>query len=258
MKKNVVIGMLFCILTFILLPSLSFGEGGETMIFKCEKDEIPQLVITRAAKVEVEPDKAEVNIRILTEETRIDKAADKNNEKMNTILNILKEAGVEKKDIKTVEYNITPLYEGKPLFSKISRPTSYNVVNAIRVSFYKLDAISKVLSKVSEIETVNVGSLTFSSTKVEQFRKEALKKAAQSARETALDLVEAAGGKLGKVLRIQDNGSSLVAPPPRFVEAERMLARAPVAERAVREPEIESGTLQVEASCTITYEIQQM
>lgn len=250
MKKLIGFGGILCIGLTILLANSAHAQE-ETLVFKATKEEIPKVIISRRGKVEAEPDKAIVNIKIVTEETKIDKAADKNNEKMNVVIEILKETSVEKKDIKTLEYNIVPLYEGKPLFSRVHRPTSYVVTNAITVNFYKLDMIGKILSKISEIESVNVYNLEFTSTKIEEMKREALRKAAQSAREAALDLVDAAGGKLGKVLRIEESVADFVLHKQRFEEMSLYQAKE------VDIPEVEAGTLEIEASCTITYEIEQ-
>jgi len=257
--KKILLFILVCLSVFILINQFSFAKGenmaNEQVVFNCNKEEVPQLVISRTAKIEAEADKAIIYIQVVTEETKVDRASTKNKEKMNLISDILKEYQVEKKDIKTTNYNVEPLYEGKPLFSSVSRPTSYRVTNAISVNFYKLDDLGKILTRISDIENVNIYNVNFASTKIEDLKKEAVKKAAAIARVTAVELADVAGGKLGKVLRIEEYAPSVRQVRP--VEmAKAMMVPAP-AERATKEVVIEVGTLEVEGTCTITYQIDQ-
>ena len=239
----------------ILMTVSAYPQEEEGCVFTCNKKETPKLIITRVGKIEAEPDKAAFNVDIRAEETKVDKATDKNVDRINAIIGILAQNGVEKKDIKTTNYNISPMYEGKPLFSKIQRPTSYVVTQGLRVNVYKLDTIGKMLSKISENDYINVYGLSFTSTKLEELKNEALKLAAKSARETALAVVEAAGGKLGNVLRIEE--SSAGVPFRREIMAKADFRMAEMADRGVSEAEVEAGTLEVQAYCTITYQIDE-
>jgi len=247
--KKILLGVFVCLSVFVLFVQCSYSQE-EQAVLNCNKDEVPKLVISRTGNVEAEPDKAIINIRIVTEEAKVGRASDKNKERINSVMNILKEYQIENKDIKTVEYSVTPLYEGKAFFSSVQRPTSYRVTNAIAVNFLKLDDIGKILNKISEIDYANVYNITFTSTKMEELKRGALKKAAESARITAMELADVAGGKLGKVLRIEEY--SPVLRQGAFQEASLMKYKA---ESVMADTVVEAGTLEVEAACTITYQV---
>ena len=244
-----IIILIFAVLSLGMGP-LNARAQEEPVVFKCNKEEIPKITITQTAKIESEPDKAVLDLRITIEETKIERAYQKNTEKMNQVIDIFKSHGVEKKDIKTTAYQITPLYEGKPLFSKVHRPTSYTVSHDLSVNVFKLDSIGDIVGQVAEIESVNLESIDFTSTKLEDLKKEAFKKAAQSAHDLAMGTVSAAGGKLGKVLKIEQNSPGILRQ-----ERQAYLMKEAMALDAQAPAQIESGTLTIEAVCTVTYEI---
>lgn len=248
MKKLIIMAAL-CSISMVIFKLNNSCAQDETHVFKCDKEGVPKLIITREAKVEAEPDKATINIRILSEEAKVEKAFDKNKEKMNTIIQTLKQEGIEEKDIKTIEYHITPLYQGK----SARKPTSYIVDHGIKVNIFKLDIMEKILKEISGIESVNVYRLEFACSNIEELKKEALKKAARLAKETALSLVEAAGGKLGRVLRIQESSAEPFYGPKRSREEAYILAEKEAIDTAAK---VEPGTLEILGRCTVIYEIE--
>lgn len=253
--KKVILVILILIGAIFLFFKLGYCEE-QTCVFKCDKEEIPKLIVSKVGKIEAEPDKAIMKIRVLIEEVKLEKAFEQNKEKMNQIIDFFKQEGVDKKDIKTIEYNITPLYEGKPLFSKVHKPTSYIVTYAISANIYKLDKIGDILNKISQIDSARVYGIEFTSTKLEELQKEALKKAAKLAKEAAITAVEAAGGKLGKILKLEVVGPGLEQ--MRRVTFYEDSARPILAKQAEAPPlSIEAGTLEIESTCVITYEIKE-
>lgn len=248
MAVSLILGISFCILG----ADLSFAQE-ESCTLTLNKQEIPKITITQTGKVEAEPDKAIVDVSFTIEEVKIQKTFDKNKEKMNQAIDILKKAGVEKKDIKTTRYEITPLYEGKPLFSKVHRPTSYVVSQSLKANIYQLDSLGEILNGISEIESARVAGIEFTSTKLDELKRTALKKAAGGAKEAALAMVEAAGGKLGKILKIEE---SSVIP---ILRERREYSQSLMKDLAVQQemqPQVEPGTLTVQVACTVVYEVE--
>ena len=246
------IALIFAVVSLGMGPLKNSNAQEEPVVFKCNKEEVPKLTVTQTAKIESEPDKAVINLEIKIEEVKIENAYQKNKEKMDQVIDTFKAQGVEKKDIKTTDYQITPLYEGKPLFSRVHRPTSYVVSHRLSANIYKLETIGKIFNKISEIDSVNLENIEFTSTKLDELKKQALTAAAQAARETALAMVTAAGGELGKVLKIE---SSSPQSPLRQERTKNYLMKYAVDDDEQSPAQIEPGTLTIEAVCTVTYEI---
>ncbi len=253
--KRIMSFAMFCFISsFICSSSLLFADDSPCAL-TLNKEEKPTITISRSAKVVSEPDEGIISLSLMIEEGLIDQAVDKSKARMNSVIESLRSKGVEKKNIKTTNYQITPLYEGKPLFSKSHRPTSYRVSYSLRADIYDLESIGEIISLLSSIAALNVESIEFTSTKIDELKKEAFKKAAAIAHDTALDVVAAAGGKLGQVLKIEESSDEPVV-NQRHQKMDNLFAANMVAEQS--EVPIEAGTLEIEVSCTVTYEVEKL
>lgn len=251
MRRKCFVVMVGAILITANWPHAVFSAE-EPVILKCPEEEIPQMTVTETGKIEVEPDLAVIDLSIQVEEVKIEKAYEKNTEKMNKVFEILKTHGVDSKDIKTTDYQITPMREGKAWFSRVHRPTSYKVTHELTAKMRNLNSVGMILSQTAEIESVNLEQIEYTSSKMEELKKQALKKAVESARETAEILATAAGGKLGRILNIEETPRAL---PQRHEMMTDSLFQKKFAE-ALPAAQMGSGTMTVEASCSITYAVE--
>jgi len=238
--------IVFCALLIISLFSYAHAE----INCRCCDEEYPKLVVQGEGKIETLPDKATFFLKVRVEEKKLERAFEISTKRINSVSETLASFGVKKEDIRNLGYTYQPLYEGKKIFTTIDRPSSYEVLYTLKVTIYKMDSLGNILSGLSEVQETTVYGLDFTSTKIEELKKEALKKAAAEAREKALKLVEGAGAALGKVLKIE---TGALAYP---VRALAMRAEKAMAEQAAPVPQIESGTIEITANCTVTYSIQ--
>lgn len=254
--------------TAFFLSSLCAGSlaasANESYTIQCNaKEEIPQMRMTGIGKIEAEPDKAVISLSIMIQEVKLQKAYERNRDKVNEIMAILAENNIEQKDVKTTQFSIDPVFEETGLFNKVQRPVSYVVTQGVTANVLKLDSVGKILNSIAEIESVNVQGVDFVSTKIAELKREAVKKAAEAARQKALDIVVAAGGKLGKILGIEESTSEM---PPRIptTRARGSFAKAQAFDSFLAEEaqsptvHVSAGTLTIEAFCTITYEVERM
>ncbi len=141
------------------------------------------------------------------------------------------------------------------MFSKVVRPTSYVVTNEMYVSILKLESVGKILGKIADIDLVSVYGLEYTSTKMDDLKRQALAEAAADARATAEAMVAAAGGRLGKILKIEQNQPYVVqAQQDRRGPAMAMAFKAEIAD--LPEVETQPGTLKIEATATVTYAVE--
>jgi len=128
-----------------------------------------------------------------------------------------------------------------------------------RVASYQLEITIRQLSKLDEHLTglvtvagdaLQIRALRLAITDAEPLRKEARVQAMDDARRRATELAETAGGRLGRIVSI-DEGSSGTGPPYRGFAARTSASGPPVATHLQLEP----GSLTVSCSVAVTYEL---
>ena len=244
---KMLVKMFFCFALIALLFTCAHAE----LNCRCCDEEYPKLVVQGEGKIETLPDKATFFIKVRVEEKKLEKAFEVSTKRINSVSDTLASFGVKKEDIRNLGYTYQPLYEGKKIFTTIDRPSSYEVLYTLKVTIYKMDSLGKILAGLSEVQETTVYGLDFTSAKIEELKKEALKKAAAEAREKALKLAEGAGAVLGKVLKIE---TGTLAYPVRALAMRS--EKAMVEQAAAPVPQIESGTIEITANCTVSYSIQ--
>ncbi|MGE5308052.1 MAG: SIMPL domain-containing protein [Deltaproteobacteria bacterium] len=243
--------LVLCLVPVLLPAAFSYAQCQS----RCCEEEFPRLTVQGESRKEVLADKAYFNIRLRQEEKRLDRAFDESAKKINSISATLTSFGVKKEDIRNMGYVYHPLYEGKMLFSSVTRPTSYEIIYSLRVTIYDLGQLGKILAGLSDVPETTVFGLTYTSTKIEELKREALKEAAADARQKALKLAEGSGAALGKLMKIETNAQ------------ERFLMNRMAEERAVDTlamakaemapvPQVESGYIEILGSCSATYSVQ--
>jgi uncharacterized protein YggE len=152
-------------------------------------------------------------------------------------------AGVDRDDIRTVNLSVQDYFD--PTQQKVTaRIGSYQLEVAVR----DLDDVGQVLWVLSEGagDALQVRALQLGLKDTEPVRKAARREAVRDAQEKARDLAEAAGLRLGEILRLQDNEGS-------GSQGYRTMALA--AATAGGTMPVEPGQVSVSASVTITYAI---
>lgn len=238
-----------CSLIVVLMLVGPLNVQAQGICPTCIQEEQPKISISRTGKIEAEPDMAEIVLSIWIEEVRANKALEKIKERLNDIMAAAQNEGIAKNDVKTMSYQITPQYD-KNIFSSIEKPKSYVVSQSVMLTVRKLDQLGSLLGKLSAIDSMNIQSTSFTSSRIEELKREAIVKAAEEARLTATELAKAAGAKLGKVLTIQESSTF----QPYMREQSRNTLMKAVAAYDSEVP-VSAGTLTINASCTLVYEL---
>ncbi len=167
-----------------------------------------------------------------------------------TIIQALKDNGVEAKDITTQNYSVNPNYDYRDGSNKI---TGYTVNTSLEVKLTDFDKLNQAIDAATQLGANQVGSLTFTlSDKVKaQAETDARKQAVDQAKSKAESLAHAAGIPLGKIINVQENSSPVPAPLYRTMEAKADNGSLP----AVPPTQIEPGSTEVKLTVTLSYEI---
>ncbi|MEK7550047.1 MAG: SIMPL domain-containing protein [Patescibacteria group bacterium] len=223
-------------------PNKTFSVDGESKL------DAPNNIATFTASVVTEGDKDVTSIQT------------QNTEKMNAIIAYLKEQGVEKKDLQTQDYNLTPRYE----YSNCTAGTSvcpppaivgYTLSQALVIKVRNLDTVGTLLSGLVEKGANTVSNVSFTSDTDENsdVRSEARKEAVEKARAKAESIAKAGGFRVGRVVSLYedqtpvDQGDMMYGRGGGVMEATKSAAPVP--------PTIEPGSENGKVRVTITYEI---
>lgn len=165
------------------------------------------------------PDVAEISFGVTFEANDVATAQAEVTSRINKVIAYLDEAGVAKKDIKTVNYNIYPRYEYETKASVCSpgfecRPGTgervlkgYNVTNDMSVKIRKVEMAGSILSELGKFKVTNLSGISFVLDDENTVIAEAQEKAIDDARSKAKKLAKQLGVRLGDVVAFNEGGN---------------------------------------------------
>ena len=193
------------------------------------------------------PDTVTINIGLSTEDESINTAQNINSKTINTVINKLKnEIKLDKKNIKTTNYNINPRYDWKDGETILK---GYIVSQNIKIKTTNLTKINKILQIAGEYNFNQVGDLNFSIDNKETLKQEARIIALKNAKQKAKSLADVMEVKLGKVLSFSEQSNSRSFPI--------MKSYATIEDSQINKivPELEAGAETIKINATVEYEI---
>lgn len=148
-------------------------------------------------KIYTKPDIAVMNLSVVTQGKSINDVQDENTEKMNDVVDFLKDFGIEDKNIKTIDYRIYPQYNYEN--RKIPEIIGYEITQTLEVKVKEMDKIGSILDEAVGVGINQISSLRFSVEDDEEFKQEARALAIQDAKEKAEKLAKELGVRLIKI-----------------------------------------------------------
>jgi hypothetical protein len=206
------------------------------------------LEVTGRGEIKIKPDTAYLTLSVETTAKKASDAAKENADRMKSVLDKLKSQIGKDDKISTTGYRLFPLYDYNEKTKK-TELTGYRATNEVVVETKNLNDLGKLIDSATQVGANRIENLSFGTDKKEQYRKEALAKAVQDAKETAEIVAKASGVKIVRILRISP---SYEVPVPVYRE---LGIKARVAAEAAPTP-IEPGELTVTATVNVVYEIQ--
>jgi uncharacterized protein YggE len=204
--------------------------------------------LSASGTVKATPDMASISTGVTSEGQTAQDALSKNTDAMTKVVDTLKGAGLEPKDIQTTDFSVSPIYERKK-DEEATFITGYRVNNNVNITVRDIDKLGDVLDKVVRAGANQIGSISFGIAEPEKMKDEARKLAMKNAIGNAKLYAETAGAELGPVIKITESGNYT----PRPYRA--MAAAAPMMAEAKQVP-VEGGTMSVEAKVEVTWELR--
>lgn len=248
--KKIELSNRFFVLIAILIGGLVVSYLGQLVYqFISLPQNYPQeITITGEGKTFAKPDIATVSLGVKTEGLKSADVVNQNNEKMNAIINSVKELGVEDKDIQTTAYYLTPVYDYSEWSGRVFR--GYSLDQRVSVKIRNFEKISDILDKAASEGSNNISDLQFSVEDPEKARSEARKQAIEQAKTKATSFAADAGLRIVKLVSVSEGYSPV---PTRYGlggSEDMMLEKASIA------PQIESGQLEITSTVYLTYRVR--
>jgi len=202
--------------------------------------------VTGVGKVSAEPDMAEITIGVESRAPTAKEAASQNSGDMSEVMAVLKEMGIAKEDIQTVDYSIRTEMDYRE--GEEPKVIGYVVTNAVRVKVRDLDLVGDLLDGVTEAGANTIYGINFTIEDPRAFQEQAREMAVADARNKAQQLAEAADVRLGVLLSL----SEYAIEGPVYVE--RAMAEGIGGGGA---PPISAGQLEITIQVQMSYEIAQ-
>jgi uncharacterized protein YggE len=211
----------------------------------------PKITVLGEGEAMISPDMAIVQLSVLREADTAREAMDANNEAMASVIEALKEQGIEARDLQTRGLSIEPRYVYPENRNGESRPriTGYQVTNGLTVRIRDLAKVGEVLDRSVSLGVNQGGDISFVNDDPKAALSEARRRAVEDAVDKARTLAEAAGVALGDVLEISEHTPRV--PPPMPLGAKMMRAEM-AADQAVP---IEGGENTYTIQVNVTFEI---
>jgi len=182
--------------------------------------------VTGEATVSVPPDLAEIDGGVTSEAKTAREASEANNAAMGKVLQALKGAGIEEKDVQTSRLSLQP--QSAPNRSGPSAIAGYRASNRVTIRVRDVTKVASVIDTLVGAGANEIGGINFVVSQASKLLDEARERAVADARRKAEIYAKAAGVTLGAPLGISEEGNS--APVPYRRMAAGMAVSAPVAQ----------------------------
>jgi uncharacterized protein YggE len=203
--------------------------------------------VTGDATVTAKPERAQIDVGVLTQEKQSQNAVTQNAKQLDNILTALHRLLGADADIKTVSYTLSPDYQYRPIGGKAS-VSSYTAMNVVRVTVDDLEKVGSVLDTATQAGANHVESVRFTVRDPQVLHSQAIHDAALKAKANADALAAALNLRIIRTLTVEETGDPSAAPPDVSVMDSRELAGpAPTP--------IQSGSFVVTANVALTVEV---
>ncbi|MBA3661104.1 MAG: SIMPL domain-containing protein [Gammaproteobacteria bacterium] len=204
--------------------------------------------VSAEGKIMSIPDLATVTLGVVSQGVNSIDIKNQNSEKINKIIALIKQQGIDPQYIKTSGFYASPTYN---TINGQNTITGYQVDQTITIQVYNIDKSQERLEKILD-SSVNNGAneirgIYFSFADVDKLKILARKQAIAKAKEKALQLTSEAGLKLGRILNVVESSNEF-SPAPYSAVAMSARTGSNIAN-------IEPGNKEVTDNITLIFEV---
>ena len=205
-----------------------------------------KVAVTGDAIVQAQPDTAILTVSVVTQARTAIEAQQENASKSDAMIRALKNSAGVGAEIKTSGYSLQPIRvykEGQP-----PTITGYEARNSVTVTMPDLTKVGAVIDATALAGANDLAGISFTLRKDRPARDQALADATREALAKAQVLATALGGRVVRIVEVQEEGVD--RPRPMYID--QMQARVMKADATP----IEVGTLEITSRVTLIAEIE--
>ena len=200
--------------------------------------------------VQAQPDTAIVTVSVVTQGRRAIDAQQENAAKTDAVVRALKAAAGAGAEVKTSGYSLQPMRvfkEGQP-------PTisGFETRNSVTVTLNELNRLGAVIDASAQAGSNEIAGIAFTLRQDRQAKDRALSEATQEAMSKARVIAQALGGRVVRVVEVQEEGFQQRPPQPLYQAEAMMMKRDSVA------TPIEIGSLDITSRVQLIAEVETM
>ncbi|WP_396158325.1 SIMPL domain-containing protein [Flavobacterium sp.] len=210
-----------------------------------QKPQVPQIAVTGEGKVKVIPDQAVINVGFQNSGKDSKEVKTLNDEVVDKVIKYLKKSGIPATDYKT---NNVTLYKS---YDYEKKKQNFQASQTLSITLKDLSKYDDIMMGLNDAGVNTINGVEFKSSKMEDYERDARKKAMLHAKQKAQDYVSVLGQKVGKALLITDN-SQTYFPQPMYKGG--MMAMA--ADSAETKETLAVGELEVITNVSVTFALE--
>lgn len=166
----------------------------------------PTVTVSATAKIAVEPDIAYVSLGVRTENASSKTAKQKNTDTMTKVLNALKKAGVDEKDIQTSSLSMYTNYSWDNNGNR--KINGYTVSNTVTITVRNLDKVGDIVDAAMNAGANQFDNVSFAVEDEEAYYVKVLAEATKKAKKRAAAIASASGMTLDSAVSLSSTGAS--------------------------------------------------
>lgn len=212
-----------------------------------------EIVVDGTGEARAAPDLATATFAVVRNAKTAREALDQANTAMREVIDGMRALGVESRDLQTSGFGIQPQYRYDNDNDGEQRPpelVGYEVRNGLTVRIRDVGKAGEVLDRAVSLGVNSGGDISFGMDDPAKLRTQARQDAVRDATANASALAEAAGVKLGPVVRMVASESGAFPPPPPMP-----MGRMKMAAEAAPAAPVEAGETAVQANVSMTFSI---
>lgn len=214
------------------------ASGGDTR-------RLTRVTVSGDSIVQAQPDTAIISVSVVTQSKRAIDAQQENATRSNAVVRALKAAAGAGAEVKTSGYSLQP----QRIYRENQPPTitGYEARNTVTVTLSDLTKVGAVIDATAQAGANDIAGISFTLRRDRPARDEALAQATQEAMGKARVIAQALGGRLVRIVEVQEEGT--IRPPVPVYEKMEMTRMA-----AAQTP-IEVGSLEITSRVQLIAEV---
>lgn len=166
------------------------------------------IIVKGTGALSVKPDYIEIDINLETKNMTYEEAYTNSLEKIEKLIQSIENAGFNKEDLKTTNFNINTEYKSarneKDEYQQVF--DGYKVYHSLKISFdFDINKLNEILAQLTSSENNPNLSIRFTVKNPTEINEELLQSAADNARKTAEILCKSSNVSLGELVKIDYN-----------------------------------------------------